>query len=91
MQVYKRPEVAVLTTGDEIVGIDAAPGPTQIRNSNSYSLAVQIRHAGGEPVLLLIAPDEPRSFSESVARAPPPEKARGPTSSAFPETQSRPW
>jgi len=58
LQVYKRPTVAVLTTGDEIVGIDAAPGPTQIRNSNSYSLAVQIGRAGGEPLLLPVAPDE---------------------------------
>jgi molybdopterin molybdotransferase len=62
LQVYNRPQVAVLTTGDEIVSIDATPGPTQIRNSNSYSLAVQIRHAGGEPVLLPIAPDEPRKL-----------------------------
>ena len=62
VQVYKRPQVAVLTTGDEIVSIDATPGPTQIRNSNSYSLAVQIRNAGGEPVLLPIAPDEPRKL-----------------------------
>jgi molybdopterin molybdotransferase len=60
VQVYKRPQVAVLTTGDEIVSIDATPGPTQIRNSNSYSLAVQIRNAGGESVLLPIAPDELR-------------------------------
>jgi len=58
LQVFKRPRVAVLTTGDEIVGVDATPGPTQIRNSNSYSLAVQIRRAGGEPVLLPVAPDE---------------------------------
>jgi molybdopterin molybdotransferase len=58
LQVYKRPRVAVLTTGDEIVDVDAVPGPTQIRNSNSYSLAAQIRHAGGDPVLLPIAPDE---------------------------------
>jgi molybdopterin molybdotransferase len=58
LQVYKRPRVAVLTTGDEIVDVDATPGPTQIRNSNSYSLAVQIRRAGGEPVLLPVAPDE---------------------------------
>jgi molybdopterin molybdotransferase len=58
LQVYKRPRVAVLTTGDEIVDASATPGPTQIRNSNSYSLASQIRHAGGEPVLLPIAPDE---------------------------------
>ena len=62
VQVYRRPQVAVLTTGDEIVSIDATPGPTQIRNSNSYSLAVQIRNAGGEPVLLPIAPDEPRKL-----------------------------
>jgi molybdopterin molybdotransferase len=52
----------VLTTGDEIVSIDATPGPTQIRNSNSYSLAVQIRNAGGEPILLPVAPDEPRKL-----------------------------
>ena len=58
LRVYARPRVAVLTTGDEIVDIDATPGPTQIRNSNSYSLAAQIRRAGGEPVLLPVAPDE---------------------------------
>ena len=58
LQVYKRPRVALLTTGDEIVNIDAQPGPTQIRNSNSYSLAAQTLGAGGEPVLLPIAPDE---------------------------------
>jgi molybdopterin molybdotransferase len=58
LQLYKRPRVAVLTTGDEIVDVDAAPGPTQIRNSNSYSLSAQIQRAGGEPVLLPVAPDE---------------------------------
>jgi molybdopterin molybdotransferase len=58
LQVYRLPRVAVLTTGDEIVGVDATPGPTQIRNSNSYSLAAQIRKAGGDPVLLPVAPDE---------------------------------
>ncbi|HWY22836.1 MAG TPA: gephyrin-like molybdotransferase Glp [Candidatus Acidoferrum sp.] len=58
LQVFVRPRVAVLTTGDEIVEIDTDPGPTQIRNSNTYSLAVQIQQAGGEPVLLPIAPDE---------------------------------
>jgi len=40
------------------VEVDAVPGPTQIRNSNSYSLGAQIRRAGGEPMLLAIAPDE---------------------------------
>jgi molybdopterin molybdotransferase len=66
LQVYKRPRVAVLTTGDEIVDISATPGPTQIRNSNSYSLAVQIAHAGGEPILLSIAPDEPQALRRLV-------------------------
>jgi molybdopterin molybdotransferase len=66
LEVYKRPRVAVLTTGDEIVDINITPGPTQIRNSNSYSLAVQIEQAGGEPVLLPIAPDEPRKLRERI-------------------------
>lgn len=66
LRVFRRPQVAVLTTGDEIVGVDATPGPTQIRNSNSYSLAVQIRDAGGEPVLLPIAPDEPRKLRSLI-------------------------
>ena len=57
--VYKRPRIAVLTTGDEIVNIDSPPGPSQIRNSNSYSLAEQIQQAGADPRLLPIAPDEP--------------------------------
>jgi molybdopterin molybdotransferase len=58
VEVHKRPRIAVLTTGDEIVGVDATPGRTQIRNSNSYSLATQILASGGLPVLLPIAPDE---------------------------------
>ena len=43
-----------------------AIGPTQIRNSNTYSLAVQIQQAGGEPVLLPIAPDEPRRLRQLI-------------------------
>jgi molybdopterin molybdotransferase len=66
LQVFTRPRVAVLTTGDEIVDVDATPGPTQIRNSNSYSLAAQIRQAGGEPVLLPIAPDELQSLRRLI-------------------------
>jgi molybdopterin molybdotransferase len=66
VQAFVRPRVAVLTTGDEIVDLDAEPGPTQIRNSNTYSLAVQIQQAGGEPVLLPIAPDEPRRLRQLI-------------------------
>jgi len=56
----------VLSTGDEVVPIDVSPGPTQIRNSNSYSLAVQIQNAGGEPILLPIASDELQQLRASI-------------------------
>src|SRR5208282_1470936 len=62
--VYSRPRIAVLSTGDEIVDIDVPPALNQIRNSNSYSLAVQIQTAGGEAVLLPIAPDAPERLRE---------------------------
>ena len=66
LQVFVRPTVAILTTGDEIVGVDTAPGPTQIRNSNSYSLAVQIQQAGGQPVILPIAPDNAHRLRDLI-------------------------
>src|SRR5882762_7481742 len=56
--VFVRPGVAILSTGDELVSIGEIPGPNQIRNSNSHSLAAQVRKAGGEPRVLAIAPDE---------------------------------
>jgi molybdopterin molybdotransferase len=59
VQVYQRPRVAILSTGDELVDLDATPGPGQISNSNSYTLAGQVREAGGVPVVLGIARDDP--------------------------------
>lgn len=50
--VYVRPRVAIIPTGDELVEVDQAPAPWQIRNSNSHALAAQVRRAGGEPVAL---------------------------------------
>lgn len=50
--VYARPRVAIVATGDELVGVDEAPRPWQIRNSNSHALAAQVRRAGGEAVIL---------------------------------------
>ncbi len=56
--VYRKPRVAILCTGDEIVPVDEQPGPAQIRNSNAWSLAAQVLRNGGEPKMLPIAPDE---------------------------------
>ncbi|HVI08672.1 MAG TPA: gephyrin-like molybdotransferase Glp [Candidatus Binatia bacterium] len=66
LEVFTRPRVAVLTTGDEIVPVEISPGVSQIRNSNSYSLAVQIQEAGGEPHILPIAPDQPGRLRELI-------------------------
>jgi molybdopterin molybdotransferase len=64
VRVYQRPRVAILSTGDELVDVDAVPGPGQIPNSNSYTLAAQIREAGGAPVDLGIARDTPADLEE---------------------------
>lgn len=56
-QVFRRPTVAVVSTGDEIVELDATPDPHQIRNSNAYMLACCVKAAGGIPRILPVARD----------------------------------
>jgi molybdopterin molybdotransferase len=63
-----KPRVAILSTGDEVVLIDQKPGPFQIRNSNSVSLAAQTKIAGGEPVLLGNAPDRLEALRAKIER-----------------------
>jgi molybdopterin molybdotransferase len=58
IEVSRRPRVAILSTGDELVPLDRAPGPFQIRNSNNTSLAAQVTLAGGEPLAAGSAKDE---------------------------------
>ncbi len=55
--VTRKPRVAVLSTGDEVVDFASVPGPFQIRNSNSVSLAAQISLLGAEAVILGNAKD----------------------------------
>lgn len=66
VSVARRPRVAILPTGDEIVEIDASPGPAEMRNSNSYSLAAQCEQQGCEPWQIGIAPDEPQALRELI-------------------------
>ena len=68
LQCAKRPRVAILSTGDEVVLIDVQPGPFQIRNSNSVSLAALVRIAGGEPVVLGNAADRVEDLGEKIER-----------------------
>lgn len=55
--VFQRPSVAILATGDEVVEITQAPNDSQVRNSNTYSLAAQVTRAGGVPRILPVARD----------------------------------
>jgi molybdopterin molybdotransferase len=56
-QVVRRPSVAILATGDEIVDLNEKPALHQIRNSNSYMLAALVRASGGIPTVLPVAGD----------------------------------
>lgn len=67
IEVFSRPRIAILSTGDEVVPITSTPADNQIRNSNGFSLAAQIMLAGGEPVQLRIAPDQPGALRELIA------------------------
>lgn len=62
VQVFRKPSVAVLATGDEIVEVGDQPQPHQVRNSNSYMLASLVRSAGGIPTILPIARDRPEDL-----------------------------
>ncbi len=63
---YQKPRVAILSTGDEIVPLTETPGPFHIRNSNSVSLAAQVRLAGGQPVPLGNALDRVDDLSAKI-------------------------
>ncbi len=66
VRVYRRPRVAILSTGNELADLGTQPGPAQIPNTNTYSLMAQVIEAGGEPVNLGVAPDQLDAITERV-------------------------
>lgn len=64
-----RPDVAVISTGDEIVEPEIKPGPSQIRNSNGQQLVAQVKRAGANAKYLGIAADNERSTYDMLDRA----------------------
>lgn len=64
--VIRRPRVAILSTGDELVEPGEDVGPGQIINSNDYSIAAAVSELGGEPILLGIARDDRESLIEKL-------------------------
>jgi|HubBroStandDraft_1064217.scaffolds.fasta_scaffold11744_3 molybdopterin molybdotransferase len=69
LPVFSRPRVAILATGDELVPVEATPGPGQIRNSNAPMLAAMVTAAGGKPVVLPRAADDAEALDAALDQA----------------------
>ena len=71
LDVYRRPRVAVVSTGDELVDIDTEPGDGQIVNSNAFLLETLLDGAGADPTVFPIAPDDAETiraaFRDAIA------------------------
>jgi molybdopterin molybdotransferase len=57
LDVFRKPQVAIVATGDELVDVDQIPTGAQIVNSSAYALAGAIGEAGGDPTILKIVRD----------------------------------
>lgn len=64
--VHQRPRVAILSTGDELADLDERFDEDKIINSNSYGIAAAVQEAGGVPILLGIARDQPAALKEKI-------------------------
>lgn len=69
VSVYRRPRVAIMSTGDELVHISQDPPPGKIVNSNSYALAAQVMACGGIPLMLGIARDKKSALEKKLQKA----------------------
>ena len=69
LSVVKTPRAAVISTGDEIVPVNAMPGPGQIRDVNSYTLGALVESAHGRAVRYGLVNDDPEHLKTVVARA----------------------
>jgi molybdopterin molybdotransferase len=69
LSVYRRPRVAIFSTGDELVPIEQPLQPGQIVDSNQYAIAALVRQSGAEPILLGIVKDDPVALEKVIAHA----------------------
>ena len=69
VEVFPRPRVAILATGDELVPVASSPAPGQIRNSNAPMLAALVAAAGGDPWVLPTAADNAQALDAALAQA----------------------
>jgi putative molybdopterin biosynthesis protein len=69
VSVWRRPRVAIFSTGDEIVAPGSAIQPGQVYDSNAAILAAAVEEAGGEPIRLGIVKDDPAALGATLDRA----------------------
>jgi molybdopterin molybdotransferase len=69
VEVVRRPRVALIASGDELVPAEAATKPGQVRNINAPMLAALVARNGGEPIDFGILPDRREAFEQAAARA----------------------
>jgi molybdopterin molybdotransferase len=69
LTVYRRPRVAIISSGDEIVTLSQQPAPGQVRDSNAYLTAAQVQEWGGVPLLQGIIPDDFTALRTALAAA----------------------
>ncbi|HEX5080854.1 MAG TPA: gephyrin-like molybdotransferase Glp, partial [Blastocatellia bacterium] len=69
LKVSRKPRVSLLSTGTELVEVEERPGPSQIRNSNTYSLAGYAESAGAEVLSAGITPDDLDATREAISEA----------------------
>lgn len=69
VQVYRRPRVAIFSTGDELVPPGQSLKPGQIVDSNQVALALLVAQSGAEPLMLGIVPDRPEQVSRAIVEA----------------------
>ncbi|HYX17946.1 MAG TPA: gephyrin-like molybdotransferase Glp [Nostoc sp.] len=69
LSVYRRPRVAIFSTGDELMTVDQPLQPGQIVDSNQYALAALVKQSGAEPILLGIVKDDPIALEKVIAHA----------------------
>ena len=68
LNVFAKPKLAILSTGDEVVDARSKPGPLQVRNSNGISIEILARTAGAETIQLGNAPDEKAALRQLIER-----------------------
>ncbi len=76
LPVRRKPRVAILSSGDELAAPGAARGSAQIVASNAFAVAGVVLAAGGEPIDLGVAPDDPAAIAERLAEAQRAERRR---------------